>query len=141
MSAVKDLSSARLQRSLRIYWGAGTQAERRPQQILTTSNVPGAGLSAILNSGRAQRDRKGWHRWARSVHVNTENLNGGVKAKFEPGPDKRRSQRAGQPRRGQRSRRQTLGSADTTLARAFQHRQGSHAARNDHGLRDPEEGS
>ena len=33
-----------------------------------------------------------------------------------------------------------LGSADATFARAFQHRQGSHTARNDHSIRDAEEG-
>ena len=52
----------------------------------------------------------------------------------------RRTQGNRQPRRSERAGRQAVGRADPALARAFQHRQGSDPARDDHGLCDPEEG-
>ncbi len=52
----------------------------------------------------------------------------------------RRTQGDRQSRRSERAGRQAVGRADPAVARAFQHRQGPHPARDDHVLCRPEEG-
>ena len=70
-----------------------------------------------------------WWRWERARTSSEHERDGD-----------RHAARNRQPRRGRGPGRQAVGRADPAIARALQHRPGLDAARDDHGVRHPEEG-